>query len=423
MVLRFVGILAFVAIPLLGLEVALRTSPTTFVPLGLLKRFRSEPRLELAQRLGLNHQWHYRELARDDDGPALWLPAPSTPVSFPSSQGMGSVRMDEQGFCNPSRDAYPRARIDLLALGDSFTACIVFDAEETWPSQLGLRTGLSVYNLGRTGIGLYEHLQILKRFGLAKRPRFAVLNFYEGNDLRDAQRYQEVAALRRAGGDSLAVAHDRDEPAFDYEAVLDHAIGRRSYAANLVVVGLGEGYASLRKQVSRLGADGTDDDAVEFRYDLRFDGGVRVPFNVDNDDASEVRSARMLRKGGISLAAVDLALERFAALSREHGFTPILTYSPSAYSTYADFVEFRDPALAALMPWFHAEQLAHLAGKAREQGIVFADLTPPLQRAARARQQRDLLYDPLNVHYTASANGVVAEALARLIADPGARPR
>jgi hypothetical protein len=407
---------------MLGLEVALRTSPATFIPLGLLKRFRSEPRLEIAQRMGLNHQWQYRELARDDDGPALWLPEPYTPVSFPSSQGTRSVRMDDQGFCNPPRDSYQREGIDLLALGDSFTACVVLDAGQTWPSQLGLQTGLSVYNLGRAGVGLHEHLQILKRFGLAKRPRFAVLNFYEGNDLRDAQRYQEVAATRRAGGNSLAVAHDRDEAAFDYQAVLDHAIGRRSYAANLVVVGLGEGYASLRKLVGRLAVDGPDDPAVEFRYDLRFDG-VRIPFNVDNDDASEVRSARMLREGGISLAAVDDALERYEALSRDHEFTPILAYSPSAYSAYADFVEFRDPALAELMPWFHAEQLAYLAGRARELGLVFIDLTPPLQRAARARQQRDLLYDPLNVHYTASANRVVAEELARVVADSDGRRR
>jgi hypothetical protein len=413
---RLAGILVFVAISMSCLEVALRAAPGAFVPLGMLKHFRAEPRLEIAERLGLNNLSQVHELPRDDDGPALWLPKPNAPVSFPTAQGMGMARMDPQGFCNAPRDSYERERIELFALGDSFTACLVEDMTATWTSQLGQESGLAVYNLGRGGIGPYEYLQILKSYGLAKRPRYVVMNFYEGNDLRDADRYQQVAAQNRAGERSLAVAHDRDEAPFDFQAWLDNPLGRRSYAVNLAAVALGQGIDAVRKAVGRLTGSAPANETVEFRYDFHFDDGTRMPFNVENSDQSEVRYARKLRDGLVSLDSLDGALERYAALAREHGFTPVLSYTPSAYTAYAPFVRFQDPELAELMPWFHAEQRRYLKERSRELGLVFVDLTPALQDAARERQTSDMLYDPANVHCTTSGHRVQAQALARAIA-------
>ena len=55
--------------------------------------------------------------------------------------------------------------------------------------------------------------------------------------------------------------------------------------------------------------------------------------------------------------------------------------------------------------------------KAGELGFVFVDLIPPLQKAAAELQDRELLYNPANVHWTIKGNRVVAEALARAIHD------
>jgi hypothetical protein len=413
---RLGGVAVFVAISMLVLEIALRALPGVLVPLELLKRFRKEVRIEIAQRLALNNESQTWALPRDDDGPVLWLPKPEAPVSYPTAEGAKVARMDSQGFCNPPRDPYERTAIDLVSIGDSFTACLLGDMEQTWTSQLGRLSGLSVYNLGRGGIGPYEYLQILKRFGLAKHPRYVVMNVYEGNDLRDALRYHEVAAARRAGTDDDAVANDRNRNPLDYQALLDHPIGRHSYASNLVVAALGQGYEGVRNGVLR--AIGSEDapEAVDFRYTLRFDDGSRIPFNVENTDQSEVRHARMLRTGRASLSVLDGALESFAALAREHGFTPILSYSPSAYTAYAPFVRFDDPALVDLMPWFHEQQVEYLRARAQALGLVFVDLTPPLQRAAQERQARDVFYDPTNVHCTTSGHRLQAEALAEAIA-------
>ena len=43
--------------------------------------------------------------------------------------------------------------------------------------------------MGVGGIGPYEYVQVLKQFGLQRRPRIVIMNIYEGNDLRDTLRY------------------------------------------------------------------------------------------------------------------------------------------------------------------------------------------------------------------------------------------
>jgi hypothetical protein len=322
--------------------------------------------------------------------------------------------MDSQGFCNPPENSYERPTIDLVTVGDSFTECVVVGPEETWTSELGRLTGIPVYSLARGGIGPYDYLQILHRFALAKRPRVVVMNLYEGNDLRDSLRYHEHAAARRAGGDPRVLAHDRNADPVDTQAVLDHPLGRSSWAVNLITVAAVEAGESLYRTLAR----GERREPVNFRYTVRLpDRAVR--FNLQDSDESEVRHARMLRAGQVSLGAFDEALAGFADLAREHGFVPVLAYSPSAYSAYADFMDFDDPALAELMPWFHAEQLAYLEGRAQALGVVFVDLTPALQDAARSLPSDDLLYFPVNLHYTAQGHRVVAEALARALAGAG----
>jgi hypothetical protein len=117
----------------------------------------------------------------------------------------------------------------------------------------------------------------------------------------------------------------------------------------------------------------------------------------------------------VQLSAFDEALARFAALAREHDFQPVVSYAPSAYTAYADFVSFEDEALTQLMPWFSGTQRDYLRRKVEELGMTFIDLTPALQEAARRLQAKDLLYYPANVHYAPSGHRVVGDALAAAI--------
>jgi hypothetical protein len=419
---RLVGIFVFVGILLGGLEFGLRAFPGELIPLGWLKRMQSDLRVEVAQRLSLPNETQMWELARDDGGPPLKLYQPNahTEQRF-SSEERSNVRRDAQGFCNPPRDSYARASIDVIIMGDSFTGCIVTDPEATWMSRIGQLTGLSVFNVGKGGIGPYDYLQIFQHFGLPKKPRIGLMNIYEGNDLRDAVRYHEHVAAVREGGDGYADASERSEPEIDYETLLDNPLGRSSYAVNVSLVAFGRAYKGVGNAVSW--ATGEVREQVNFRYELRFDDDATVPFNIQNADEAEVRYARRLQRGEVQLAAFDEALARFVALGREHGFQPVVSYAPSAYTAYADFVAFEDDALTKLMPWFSGAQRAYLREKADELGYAFIDLTPALQAAARRLQARELLYHRANVHYTPAGHRVVGDALARAIMELPRRPR
>jgi hypothetical protein len=378
-------------------------------------------RVEIAQRLSLPNQTQMWELPRDDGGPPLQLykGKARTKQRF-TSEETSNVARDAQGFCNPPHDSYDRPSIDVIIMGDSFTGCLAADPDATWMSRIGQLTGLSVYNLGKGGIGPYDYLQIFRHFGLAKKPRFALMNIYEGNDLRDAVRYHEHVDAVRNGGSGYDSAGDRFEPELDYQTLLDNPLGRSSYAANLGLVAIGKVYEGVDNVISR--ALGEARERVDFRYELRFADGTSVPFNVQNADQDEVRYARRLQRDEVQLSAFDEALERFVALGREHNFRPIVSYAPSAYTAYADVVAFDDDALAKLMPWFSDQQRAYLRQKAEELGFVFVDLTPALQAAAHGLQDEELLYYPANVHYTPSGHRVVADALAPVIMELRNRP-
>jgi len=162
--------LLIAAITFCLIEAGLRLFPG-IIPPGLLYYFEPELRQEAAQGRFLTKTQTVL-LERDDGGPPLPLVKPHTE---------GSVRY----------------------------------------------TGMSAYNLGRGGIGLHEYIQILKKFGLQKTPRVVTLVVYEGNDLRDAQRYHVYRGKKSSPHRSIV-------------KIKHSLLLRYSYTANLI-------YAAKRK--------------------------------------------------------------------------------------------------------------------------------------------------------------------------------
>lgn len=401
----------------LGVEIGFRLAPG-LIPESLLKRFEHSVRLEIAERRFLPNESETWTPERTDGGPPLKLFKPHAEIAwdFPDTGKHGRTRMDDLGFCNAPEDDPNRAHIDVIAVGDSFTACHAPAPEQSWPSLLGRRLGLGSYNLGRGGYGPYEYLELLRLFGLAKTPRYVVMQIYEGNDLRDATRYFDYRAaspaaqrlfLDRAGWNPL-----RFEPA----GWLDNPLGRHSYAYDFAVVGSAVEISNL---VDTLADD--PDRTIDLRYDIRLPDG-RIAMNTQNNDQDEVRTARELAAGALHLTAFDGAIDGFADLARSHGFVPVLAYAPAAYTAYADVVEFEDPKMAGLLRGFSASQREHIRARAAADGLVFVDLTPALQAAAADPEQRELLYFPINVHYAPAGQRVVADTIADAIrAEPPVR--
>jgi hypothetical protein len=402
--IRFLLAAAYVVFgTLLVVEVGLRLVPSA-VPLKLLLHFDPDIRATIAREINLTVERDMVTVPRDDRGPNLWLYPAHYEDFFPyrDETAVKSRKMDGHGFCNPPQDASESDQLEVVSLGDSLTWCTGVAPDETFSSYLFAQTGLRGANLSRFKTGLYEYLQFLKNFGLGKNARIVILNVTGTNDLRDALRYwkarnTEVAAEKRS--------RELTGPA----SWLMH----NSYVTNLL-------WALAERQLPKLGRR-LENTQIDYTYTLVRDGR-EVAFNVENADLDEVRYARMLREGEIELALVDEALETFKQLSDEHGFVPLVTFIPSAFSGYWPDVRFTDPALQELMPWFTDQHHEHLLRKTEELGLPYLDLTPALRAAAAERSFDDLTYFPYNRHLTPEGHRVVAARLAeevqRLLSSP-----
>jgi len=390
------------------IEIALRVLPGA-IPLGLLKKYEAAMRLEIAQRRGLPNLSQVWALPRDDRGPELRLFKPFTSMELRHRDdgAIATMDLDANGFCNPLPDGgYDAPKIDIVAIGDSFTVCTAVTPEATWTSLLSSTLGRPTYNLGRGGIGPYEYIQILKHFGLPKKPDVVVMNIYEGNDLRDAVRYWGHADPSLRGA---AAPLDRRT-----RAPVDNVLGRHSYAYNLLAVALAKGWREAARALdSVLGREGPRD--VDFHYRVRLADGD-VPFNETNFDSDEVDFALAVRDGRVDLGVFDAALRSFVELAEEHGFRPVVAYSPSAHTAYVEQVAFEDPAIAAPLAGYSRALRAYLARSAQDLGFLFVDATAAMQTAAAGSRRADLLYFPTNLHYTPAGHRVLADELSRNLA-------
>lgn len=116
---------------------------------------------------------------------------PNLSTTWPWEDGDDRARVhftsDSDGFRNPS--ALPPPRIVLL--GDSFIEGDLVDEPDTVRSQLARETGWTVRNLALSGYGPQQYAIAARRFGLPARPEHVVLGIFEGNDLGDAEFFDD----------------------------------------------------------------------------------------------------------------------------------------------------------------------------------------------------------------------------------------
>jgi lysophospholipase L1-like esterase len=185
----------------IALEGALRVVGTSLsAPISAarhdLGELTTDPRWQQSPRVG-------QRLAANFDGTNLWRHGDIIRMGFlPPSLGenlphLYPLHTDADGFRNTSI----RDRIDVAALGDSFTDALTLPIEQGWPMQLERRLGLAVQNYGTAGFGPQQELSVLKDYALRRRPRAVVLAFFAGNDIRDAEVFDAT------GRTDLAIGH------------------------------------------------------------------------------------------------------------------------------------------------------------------------------------------------------------------------
>lgn len=394
MLRRAAGKLALVAVSV-GLvlalaEVVLRAWPG-LIGREVLLEFDRSLRARVAARLGLPRQHERRCLGpeeRADAGPELCLFVPGTLHRFDlepedrAAGAIGEVRLDGRGFCNPPHAA-ARERADVVAVGDSFTACTAVAAEDTWPARLEARTGLAVQDLGVPGVGLHEYVEVLARDGLAFEPRVVVVGVYGGNDLRDALRFREH--LERGG-------RPRERDAGFAAPLLRH-----SYALSFV------------RAAGEVLAQRWTRPEIDFGFEIAVRGHAQA-MNQCGSDLDEVRVARALAAGRADpVREWDAPLERLADLARERGLRVVVAYLPAAHSAYAPSVRFADAEIGALVSALDEAQRNALPALAERHGLAFVDCTPALRAAA---PEAELAYFPGNLHPTAAGHAMLAACVA-----------
>ena len=302
---------------------------------------------------------------------------------------------DENGFRNSRRTD----SADVVILGDSYMD-YGQNGSDTFPGRLEEKlSGLTVMNLGKSGYGPFQYLEVLKRFGLKYKPRYALFAFYEGNDILDIRNYR----LWKAG--QLTTA---DPSHFMAQKSL---YGRYRLALQTTARHVNEAVlewvqAALDKN-PLLG---------EERYRIHPDialldlgDGKLEKINIA-DGFTRWHDAMVEQENWVALENI---LREFRDVCAAHQITPIVLYVPSSSHIYAQF-----STSASGGNWLAIREGEVAAKKNTEQqvgrqvqslGLEFVSLSPILER--RAKEGR-LLYFPLDPHWNSEGTELVATYVA-----------
>jgi hypothetical protein len=96
------------------------------------------------------------------------------------------LHIDEMGF--PNSEYEWRDHYDMVISGDSF---LIPSAPKTWIEILEGQTGKSSLALGASSWSTLGEIEAIKMYGLDKRPDWALIMYFEGNDLFNTAQYIE----------------------------------------------------------------------------------------------------------------------------------------------------------------------------------------------------------------------------------------
>jgi hypothetical protein len=284
------------------------------------------------------------------------------------------IRYDSNGFRNP--DGLSRA--DVAIIGDSYIEAMAMPDEQMLTAVLARLTGATVANLGMSGYGPQQQLEVLQRYAVPLRPRVVVWAFFEGNDLDDALRYEEQRA---------ALAARQPAP----------SRASRSFIKN-----------SLLAATRVLNPCEPQPWVAARTGNFRAPTGRIVPLYF-HEPGRALEPAQVSR----ALEALGTVFARAGDLSHQHGIRLVVLFVPITLRVYQDLVEM--PPGSRLADRWVSDLPARVERLLREAAprAAYLDLTGDLARAA-ARGEFPFLPD--DTHWSVAGHQLVAEAIQRVIA-------
>jgi SGNH hydrolase-like domain, acetyltransferase AlgX/PAS fold len=301
---------------------------------------------------------------------------------------------DKNGFIhnNGTRD-FP----DIAIIGDSFVADGLNEAD-TFGRRLEKISGLTVGNLGVPGYGPLQYLEVLKRYGIQQKPRYALFVFYSGNDIQDISEY-----LRWKEGK-----------------------GKYYYAGVLSQPFLGRYVVALKDGAHFLG--GVADTIFSmmlvkhpYHNPERVHPDIAVITLGHRDYEMLIPAENKIRSSSELLAseegqALRKTLAGFKEICVENGIVPIVMYIPTVTTIYAKhsnhqsgahWLQLRDETIARKRNTENA-----VAVLTRSLDIRLINLTPVFESAAA---EGKLLYYRFDTHWNSEGKQVAAAYVAEVL--------
>jgi hypothetical protein len=95
--------------------------------------------------------------------------------------GWITFRADENGFRNPGNLYSSNEKLDLFAVGDSYTMSCSVPQESDWIHLLRVHGKIKAYSAGVPGASALQELAILLKYGIPKRPGIVLWVFYDND--------------------------------------------------------------------------------------------------------------------------------------------------------------------------------------------------------------------------------------------------
>ena len=321
---------------------------------------------------------------------------------------------DTEGFRNPS----VRARIDVAALGDSFVEAMTSPREEAWPAQLEKITGQAVQNYGTSSYGPQQELYVLEDYAIGRRPREVVIGYFAGNDLFDAERFDDW----ERGGDKPGQEASgwRLQKQFRrYETLFLTTIVRRLLPAG----------PSPEKAPVSAGAspEGAFDRGA---YQISTGNGATLRFAFMPPYLQKLADSRQQIERSRGWELTRASLIKMRDTCARNGSRLTVMFIPSKAAVYWPLVErslgeeelqrsldyvstYNHMPLRAVDVRTHRLVQNELMRKfCVAEGIAFLDLTPALEKAAASGQA---VYFADDAHWNAAGHELAARELARFL--------
>lgn len=317
-------------------------------------------------------------------GPQQWTGKPLTTL-LRIRHGTDNAYEDEQAFTSSyDADGFrnpPELRDwDVAVAGDSFTETGYLPHESIFTSIAARLSGLRIRNLGVCNTGTLTHVRYLKQFGAAPSCKHAVLAFYDGNDVLDAE--EEMVALEKNRATGWRPSREMQPQSSLLKACYRVAKG-------LVAISPARSY-----QDAWLTAGGN-----ETPISMR-------PSPMPLDPETMIAHQKEV---------LERALEEWKTTATSMGLTPWLLYLPANNRTYHGLVRFADGASAESRAWKPGSLPDHVRAICDRLGIRFIDACGVLRTAAESGV---LVYNPiLDTHLNREGSRLVGELLAKSLRD------